>query len=63
LRAFIRCRNHQYDLTISAESYGTIIGNKNDMHIDAVAYAMWTIGSFKGASVAAVNLPSPSLNE
>jgi carbon-monoxide dehydrogenase large subunit len=59
LLASVHCRDHHYDLTISAERDGTIIGIEGDVHIDAGAYALWPTGSFMEASMAAGNLPGP----
>jgi carbon-monoxide dehydrogenase large subunit len=59
LLASVHCRDHHYDLTISAEADGTIIGIEGDIHIDAGAYALWPTGSFMEASMAAGNLPGP----
>ena len=59
LLASVHCRDHHYDLVISAEEDGTIIGVEGDVHIDAGAYALWPTGSFMEASMAAGNLPGP----
>jgi aerobic carbon-monoxide dehydrogenase large subunit len=59
LLASVHCRDHHYDLTISAEQDGTIIGIEGDVHIDAGAYALWPTGSFMEATMAAGNLPGP----
>ncbi len=59
LLASVHCRDHHYDLIISAEEDGTIIGVEGDVHIDAGAYALWPTGSFMEASMAAGNLPGP----
>jgi carbon-monoxide dehydrogenase large subunit len=59
LLASVHCRDHHYDLIISAETDGTIIGIEGDIHIDAGAYALWPTGSFMEASMAAGNLPGP----
>ena len=59
LLASVHCRDHHYDVIISAERDGTIIGIEGNVHIDAGAYALWPTGSFMEATMAAGNLPGP----
>ena len=59
LIASIHCREHYYDLTISAERDGTLLGVEGDVYIDAGAYSLWPTGSFMEASMASRNLTGP----
>jgi carbon-monoxide dehydrogenase large subunit len=59
LLASVHARDHYYDLTISAERDGTLLGVEGDVYIDAGAYALWPTGSFMEASMAARNLTGP----
>ena len=59
LLASVHCRDHTYDLTISAEKDGTLIGIEGDVYVDAGAYALWPTGAFMETSMAARNLPGP----
>jgi carbon-monoxide dehydrogenase large subunit len=59
LLASVHCRDHTYDLTISAERDGTLIGIEGDVYVDAGAYALWPTGAFMETSMAARNLPGP----
>ena len=36
-----------YDLTISADRDGTLLGVEGDIYIDAGAYALWPTGAFR----------------
>ena len=59
LIASVHARDHTYDLTISAERDGTLIGVEGDVYVDAGAYALWPTGAFMETSMAARNLPGP----
>jgi aerobic carbon-monoxide dehydrogenase large subunit len=59
LIASVHARDHTYDLTISANSDGTLLGVQGDIYIDAGAYALWPTGSFQEASMASRNLTGP----
>ncbi len=59
LLASIHARDHAYDLTISAQSDGMLIGIEGSIHIDAGAYALWPTGAFQEASMASRNLTGP----
>ena len=59
LLASVHCRDHAYDLTISADKDGTLLGVEGDVYIDAGAYALWPTGSFMEASMASRNLTGP----
>ena len=59
LMASVHARDHTYDLTISAERDGTLIGIEGDVYVDAGAYALWPTGAFMETSMAARNLPGP----
>ncbi len=59
LLASIHARDHAYDLTISAQSDGTLIGIEGSIYIDAGAYALWPTGAFQEASMASRNLTGP----
>ncbi len=55
----VHSREHAYDLTLSADSSGRLLGIEGDLYIDAGAYALWPTGGFMDASMAARNLPGP----
>src|SRR5438270_610430 len=57
--ASIHARDHYYDLIISAELDGTLLGIEGDVYIDAGAYALWPTGAFQEASMASRNLTGP----
>jgi aerobic carbon-monoxide dehydrogenase large subunit len=59
LIASVHARDHFYDLTISAESDGTLLGVEGEVYIDAGAYSLWPTGSFMEASMASRNLTGP----
>ncbi len=59
LLASPHARDHTYDLTISAERDGTLLGLEGDIYIDAGAYALWPTGAFQEASMASRNLTGP----
>jgi carbon-monoxide dehydrogenase large subunit len=59
LLASVHARDHTYDLTISADTDGTLLGVEGDIYIDAGAYALWPTGSFQEASMASRNLTGP----
>jgi carbon-monoxide dehydrogenase large subunit len=59
LLAGIHARDHFYDLTISAQSDGTLLGIEGEVYIDAGAYSLWPTGSFMEASMASRNLTGP----
>jgi aerobic carbon-monoxide dehydrogenase large subunit len=59
LLASVHARDHSYDLTISADRDGRLLGLEGDIHIDAGAYALWPTGAFMEASMAARNLTGP----
>ena len=59
LLASVHARDHTYDLTISADKDGRLIGIEGDVYVDAGAYALWPTGSFMETSMAARNLPGP----
>ena len=59
LLASIHCRDHYYDLTISADRDGTLLGVEGEVYIDAGAYSLWPTGSFMEASMASRNLTGP----
>ncbi len=59
LLASVHARDHTYDLTISAERDGTLVGIEGDVYVDAGAYALWPTGAFMETSMAARNLPGP----
>ena len=56
LLASVHARDHYYDLVISAERDGTLLGVEGDVYIDAGAYALWPTGAFQEASMASRNL-------
>jgi carbon-monoxide dehydrogenase large subunit len=59
LVASIHARDHFYDLTVSADRDGTLLGVEGDVYIDAGAYSLWPTGSFMEASMASRNLTGP----
>jgi carbon-monoxide dehydrogenase large subunit len=59
LLASIHARDHAYDLTVSAQSDGTLLGIEGSIYIDAGAYALWPTGAFQEASMASRNLTGP----
>jgi carbon-monoxide dehydrogenase large subunit len=59
LLASPHARDHTYDLTISAQRDGTLLGIEGDIYIDAGAYALWPTGAFQEASMASRNLTGP----
>ena len=59
LLASVHARDHFYDLTISADQDGTLLGVEGDIYIDAGAYSLWPTGSFMEASMASRNLTGP----
>jgi carbon-monoxide dehydrogenase large subunit len=59
LLASVHARDHYYDLVISADRDGTLLGVEGEIYIDAGAYALWPTGSFMEASMASRNLTGP----
>jgi len=59
LLASIHARDHYYDITLSAEKDGTLLGIEGEIYIDAGAYALWPTGAFQEASMASRNLTGP----
>jgi aerobic carbon-monoxide dehydrogenase large subunit len=59
LIASVHARDHTYDLTLSADKDGTLLGVEGDIYIDAGAYALWPTGAFQEASMASRNLTGP----
>jgi carbon-monoxide dehydrogenase large subunit len=59
LVASVHARDHTYDLTLSADKDGTLLGVEGDIYIDAGAYALWPTGAFQEASMASRNLTGP----
>jgi carbon-monoxide dehydrogenase large subunit len=59
LMASVHARDHTYDLVISADREGRLLGLEGDVYIDAGAYALWPTGAFMEASMAARNLTGP----
>ena len=59
LLASVHARDHTYDLTISADRDGTLLGIEGDIYIDAGAYSLWPTGAFQEASMASRNLTGP----
>src|SRR5215475_861866 len=59
LLASVHARDHTYDLTISADRDGTLLGLEGEIYIDAGAYALWPTGAFQEASMATRNLTGP----
>ncbi len=59
LLASVHARDHTYDLVISADEDGTLLGLEGEVYIDAGAYALWPTGAFQEASMASRNLTGP----
>jgi carbon-monoxide dehydrogenase large subunit len=59
LLSSVHARDHTYDLVISADRDGTLLGIEGDIYIDAGAYALWPTGAFQEASMASRNLTGP----
>ncbi len=59
LLASIHARDHYYDITLSADRDGTLLGLEGEIYIDAGAYALWPTGAFQEASMASRNLTGP----
>ena len=59
LLASVHARDHTYDLTISADRDGRLIGVEGDIYIDAGAYALWPTGASQEAGMALRNLTGP----
>ena len=59
LLASVHARDHYYDLTLSADKDGTLLGVEGEIYIDAGAYALWPTGAFQEASMASRNLTGP----
>jgi carbon-monoxide dehydrogenase large subunit len=59
LLASVHARDHSYDLVISADKDGTLLGVEGEVHIDAGAYSLWPTGAFMEASMASRNLTGP----
>jgi carbon-monoxide dehydrogenase large subunit len=59
LMASVHARDHYYDLTLSADTDGTLLGVEGEIYIDAGAYALWPTGAFQEASMASRNLTGP----
>jgi carbon-monoxide dehydrogenase large subunit len=59
LIASVHARNHYYDLIVSADSDGTLLGVEGEVYIDAGAYSLWPTGSYMEASMASRNLTGP----
>jgi carbon-monoxide dehydrogenase large subunit len=59
LLASVHARDHTYDLVVSADRDGTLLGVEGDIYIDAGAYALWPTGAFQEASMASRNLTGP----
>lgn len=59
LLASVHARDHTYDVTISAERDGTLLGIEGDIYIDAGAYALWPTGASQEAGMAVRNLTGP----
>jgi carbon-monoxide dehydrogenase large subunit len=59
LLASVHARDHTYDLVISADREGNLLGIEGDIYIDAGAYALWPTGAFQEASMASRNLTGP----
>ena len=59
LLASIHARDHYYDVTLSADKDGTLLGIEGEIYIDAGAYALWPTGAFQEASMASRNLTGP----
>ena len=59
LLASVHARDHFYDLIISADKDGTLLGVEGEVYIDAGAYSLWPTGAFMEASMASRNLTGP----
>jgi carbon-monoxide dehydrogenase large subunit len=59
LLASVHARDHAYDLVISADTDGTLLGIDGEVYIDAGAYSLWPTGAFMEASMASRNLTGP----
>ena len=59
LVASVHARDHYYDLTVSADKDGTLLGVEGEIYVDAGAYALWPTGAFQEASMASRNLTGP----
>ena len=59
LLASIHARDHTYDLTISADRDGTLLGIEGEIYIDGGAYALWPTGASPEAGMASRNLTGP----
>lgn len=59
LLASVHAREHFYDLVISADRDGALLGVEGDVYIDAGAYGLWPTGAFQEASMASRNLTGP----
>jgi carbon-monoxide dehydrogenase large subunit len=59
LMASVHARDHYYDLTIAANTDGTLLGLDGSIYIDAGAYSLWPTGAFMEASMASRNLTGP----
>jgi len=59
LLASVHARDHTYDLVISADHDGTLLGVEGEVYIDAGAYSLWPTGAFMEASMASRNLTGP----
>jgi carbon-monoxide dehydrogenase large subunit len=59
LLASVHARDHYYDLVISADKDGTLLGVEGEVYIDAGAYSLWPTGAFMEASMASRNLTGP----
>jgi carbon-monoxide dehydrogenase large subunit len=59
LLASVHARDHYYDLVISADSDGALLGVEGEVYIDAGAYSLWPTGAFMEASMASRNLTGP----
>ena len=57
--ASVHARDHYYDLIISADKDGTLLGVEGEVYIDAGAYSLWPTGAFMEASMASRNLTGP----
>ena len=57
--ASVHARDHTYDLVISADRDGTLLGIEGDIYIDAGAYALWPTGASPEAGMASRNLTGP----
>jgi carbon-monoxide dehydrogenase large subunit len=55
----VHAREHYYDLVLSANRDGTILGIEGSIYIDAGAYSLWPTGAFQEASMSSRNLTGP----